>query len=84
MIESNFKIGQVVTCGPVDEDDFFFERLIIGHSYLIEDIDYHFPDKICIKLNGPYYFHSEFVPDKYFKDSISKLRDERINSILKD
>ena len=94
---SKFKIGQRVIChvnknllSPDllrdwerlfrDPDN---ERLIPNVDYIIEDIDFHFPGKICVKLKGPYYFHSEFVPDVYFTDDISFMRDEKIDQILK-
>jgi hypothetical protein len=93
---SKFEIGQVVVCNPdfdrlSDElkkqwalvfNDIDNERLIIGENYLINDIDIHFPNKICVKLKGPYYFHCEFVPEEFFTDDRSLLRDQKINQIL--
>ena len=93
---SKFEIGQVVICNPdfdrlSDElkkqwtlvfNDIDNERLIIGENYLINDIDIHFPNKICVKLKGPYYFHCEFVPEEFFTDDRSLLRDQKINQIL--
>jgi hypothetical protein len=94
---AKFKIGQKVICDPdfttlsdelkkqwfivfSDQDN---ERLIIGESYQIEDIDVHFPGKICVKLKGPYYFHSEFVPEEFFTDDKKIIRDKKIDLILK-
>jgi hypothetical protein len=93
---SKFKIGQVVVCNPnfdrlSDElkkqwtlvfNDVDNERLIIGENYLINDIDIHFPNKICVKLKGPYYFHCEFVPQEFFTDDKSLVREQKINQIL--
>lgn len=93
---SKFKIGQVVVCNPdfdrlSDElkkqwslvfNDVDNERLTIGEKYLINDIDIHFPNKICVKLKGPYYFHSEFVPEEFFTDDRSLIREQKINQIL--
>lgn len=93
---SNFKIGQVVVCNPdfdrlSDElktqwfrvfNDVDNERLVIGENYLINDIDIHFPNKICVKLKGPYYFHCEFVPEEFFTDDKSLVREQKINQIL--
>lgn len=93
---SKFEIGQVVVCNPdfdrlSDElkkqwalvfNDIDNERLIVGENYLINDIDIHFPNKICVKLKGPYYFHCEFVPEEFFTDDRSLLRDQKINQIL--
>ena len=82
-----FEIGQVVVCNPdfdrlSDElknqwirvfNDVDNERLIIGENYLINDIDIHFPNKICVQLKGPYYFHSEFVPEEFSSLTIDHL-----------
>lgn len=93
---SKFEIGQVVVCNPdfdrlSDElkkqwalvfNDIGNERLIIGENYLINDTDIHFPNKICVKLKGPYYFHCEFVPEEFFTDDKSLVREQKINQIL--
>ena len=81
------KIGDKVRCIKTDCNgyiggDIDNERLIIGEIYTIKDIDFHFPNKICIKLKGPYYFHREFVPEELF-DIVSVIRDKKINEILK-
>jgi hypothetical protein len=93
---SKFKIGQRVVCLPdlsqlpVDSksqwssffNDVNNERLVVGETYDIEDIDIHFPGKICVKLKGPYYFHYEFVPEEFFTDDKSVVRNEKINQII--
>ncbi len=83
----DFKIGQVLICVKLDcvgytggeEDN---ERLIIGEKYIVEDTDFHFPNKVCVKLKGPYYKHTEFVPIECFVD-VSYNRDFKIDQILK-
>lgn len=79
----DFKIGQPVICisNTTDLDDWYVERINIGEIYIIKDLDFHFPDKICIKFTGPYYFHSEFTPIEFFMD-ISEYRNDKINKIL--
>jgi len=82
----DFKVGQVLTCVKLnthdynggDEDN---ERLIIGEKYKITDLEFRFPDRVCVKLKGPYYFHEEFVPIECFAD-IAYLRDMKIDQIL--
>lgn len=88
----DFKVGDIVICvkqtveslsgnyygGEPDN-----ERLIIGENYKIEDVDFHFPNSICVKLKGPYYYHSEFVPIECFSD-IAYVRDLKINKILNE
>lgn len=89
--KDKFKIGQQVICDPnfnenSDAIRIFFEpdneRLIVGESYIVEDIDFHFPGKICVNLKGPYYFHSEFVPEELFTDDKSFIRDKKIDQVL--
>lgn len=82
-----FKIGDIVTCIATtceeycDDEITNSSRLILGETYKVLDIDYHFPNKIAVKLKG-YYSHREFVPDKLFS-KISYIRDKKISQILK-
>lgn len=83
---SDFKIGQTLICVKQNSGDYYGgdvdnERLIVGESYIIDDLDWHFPDRVCVKLKGPYYFHSEFVPIDCFCD-IAYKRNYRIDQIL--
>ena len=84
---TNFKLGQKVTCLRIESENekgsFWEERLIVGEEYIIEDLEYRFPDRICVKLKGPYYTHSEFVPAEFFWDDIIEKRDKKINEILR-
>ena len=78
--KKNFKIGDSVVCTKAE--GFYEDRICVGHVYLIEDIDVHFPGKIVVKLDSKYYQHSEFVPGEIF-DDISVIRDFKIDKILK-
>jgi hypothetical protein len=75
------EIGDEIICikttAPGYVDD---ERLILGESYVIEDIDIHFPGKVCVKLKGPYYKHSEFVPEECF-DVKAVIRDRKLKEL---
>ena len=82
----DFKVGQVLICVKLDTNEYRGgdednERLIIGEKYTITDVDYHFNNKVCVKLKGPYYFHEEFVPIECFVD-LNYIRDLKINQIL--
>jgi hypothetical protein len=44
----DFKIGQKVTCVKFDDNDFWNQHLTVGKSYKIEDLDFHFFDKLCV------------------------------------
>ena len=86
LIYSDFKIGQTLTCIKLDVDGYYGgdsdnERLILGEKYVIEDLDFHFHNRVCVKLKGPYYFHEEFVPIECFCD-LAYLRDFNIDKIL--
>jgi hypothetical protein len=80
-MSQKFKIGDIVKCARVD--DFYSDRLIIGKDYEISDMDIHFPNKIVVRLDGPVYYHSEFIPEDFFMYSLSTKRENKINKILK-
>lgn len=74
-------IGDKIVCirktasGYPDDD-----RLILGETYTIKDIDIHMPNKVCVKLKGPHYYHYEFVPTECF-DTRSALRDKKLKEL---
>ena len=81
-----YKIGQTIKCVSLTSDligykDFWSDRLVLGENYIIDDADFHFPDKVCVELKGPYYYHTEFVPIDLFHN-IVEMRDVKINEIL--
>jgi hypothetical protein len=79
----DFEIGQTLLC--VKNTTHYYcddERLVVGNYYQVTDVDYHFQDRICIKLTGPFYFQEEFAPIECFSD-IQALRELRIDEILK-
>lgn len=82
----DFKIGQTVTCVKLNVDNYYGgdednERLILGESYTITDLDVHFTYRVCVKLKGPFYYNNEFVPIECF-DDIQAKRNLKINQIL--
>jgi len=74
----DFKIGQIVTC--VKFDDFYDEHLTIGKSYEIEDVDFHFVYKICVRSDNNK--TSMFMPIEFFDNIkyIRKLKIEKLNN----
>lgn len=81
----DLRIGDILTCVKLNTSgynggDIDNERLVLGRKYKVTDVDYHFPDKVCVKLNGPYYYHEEFVPIECF-DSISAIRDKKLKDL---
>ena len=86
----DLKIGQVLTCVKLNHrsisGDYIGgepdnERLILGEKYTITDLEFRIPDRFCVKLKGPYYFHEEFVPIECFCD-LAYMRDMKIDKIL--
>lgn len=82
----DFKEGEKVLCVKNQTEfyqggDIGNERIIIGKYYTIYDLDFHFPDKICVKLSGPYYRHQEWIPIECFED-VNSIRDYKIDQIL--
>ena len=67
----------IKTTAPGYADD---ERLILGESYIVDDIDWHFPNKVAVKLKGPYYKHIEFVPEECFS-KIAAIRDKKLKEL---
>ena len=85
----DFKVGQILTCIKLEGDGYYGgdpdnERLILGEKYVIVDLltgpDWHFPKRVCVKLKGPFYFGSEFVPIECFC-GISELRDRKLKQL---
>ena len=76
-----FKIGDKLICiktiTPAYLDD---ERLILGESYIVDDIDWHFPSHVAVKLKGPYYFHIEWVPKECFSN-LAEIRDKKLKEL---
>lgn len=76
-----FEIGDEIICikktASGYHDD---ERLVLGESYIIDDIDFHFPGKVCLKLKGPYYFHHEWVPQECFS-KLSVIRNQKLKEL---
>jgi hypothetical protein len=86
LTHKDFEIGQMLICVNLNTDNYKGgeidnERLILGEKYKIIDIDFHFPNSLCVKLKGPYYFHEEFVPIECFVD-IEGNRKYKIDKIL--
>lgn len=78
----DFKIGQTVLlsgCGEKQEEEMLYNiYLTLGNYYVITDLDFHFPNKICInKDNGG----GIFIDIKYF-DNVQKQRDINIDKLL--
>lgn len=73
----DFKIGQKINCVKVDnfvED----QHLTVGKTYIIEDLDFHFPDAICVKSDNKKI--SMFFNISYFT-SIRELRKAKLKKI---
>jgi len=75
----DFKIGQKVICVAID--DFYEQHLTIGKSYKIKDLEFHFPDTICVKSDNG--ITSMFMPIKLFTDIkyIRKLKLEKLKNV---
>lgn len=74
----DFKIGQKVICYKVDD---FVENqhLTIGKTYIVEDVDFHFPDTIVVRSdNGRV---SMFFNIAYFISDIKTIRKEKLKKI---
>lgn len=79
----DFKIGQIVTCVKTchdgNSDDFWEQHLTVGKKYKIEDLDFHFPEKICVHSDNNKV--SMFMSIEFFTDIkyLRKMKLEKIN-----
>ncbi len=81
----DLKIGQELICIKQNTENYNGgekdnERLILGSTYEVTDLDFHFPNSVCVKLKGPWYFHQEFVPIECFSD-IAFVRDQKLTDL---
>jgi len=75
----DFKEGQKVTCTSVE--DFYEQHLTVGKTYKIIDLDFHFPDTICIKTDSNK--TGMFIPIKFFTDEKELIRITREKKLIK-
>lgn len=78
-MDEKIKIGDTLIC--IKAEGWFEDRLILGETYIVDDIESKFPGKVAVKYKGPHYFHVEFVPEEYF-DKKSAIRDKILSEIL--
>jgi hypothetical protein len=80
----DFKIGQKVTCLKTchegNNDDFYEQHLTVGKVYKIEDVDFHFPEKIVVRSDNNKV--SMFMPIEFFTD-VKYMRKLKLDKIKK-
>ena len=74
----DFKIGQKITCVKID--DTVDQHLTVGKSYKIDDLDFHFWNKVCVKTDSGIFM---FIKIEHFFDlqSVRKLKLDKLNSL---
>jgi hypothetical protein len=82
---NQLKIGQELLCIKLNADNYNGGaedngRLILGETYKVIDVDIRFPDRVCVKLIGPWYFHNEFVPIECFSN-IAAIRNKKLTDL---
>lgn len=85
----DFKIGQKITCVKLSDsrgimtEDFYEQHLTVGKTYKIEDVDFHFPEKICVRSDNKkvnmFMLIELFADNKY----IRKLKLDKLDKISK-
>lgn len=77
--EMGFVEGQKITClYNVEKEnitDFWWDKLTVGETYIIEDLEWRFWDRVCVTTN---YNRQEFVPAEFFFDTVSEKRDKKL------
>jgi len=86
----DFEIGQKVVCREGETDSCKYDKeqlynmyMTVGKTYTITDLDFHFPDSICVtKDNGG----GAFFPINCFVDEAEMLRitrEKKLKRVLK-
>ena len=76
-----FEFGEEIICIKTTASGYNGdERLILGERYVIDDIEYNFRNRVCVKLKGPYYFHHEWVPQECFS-KLSVIRNQKLKEL---
>ena len=78
----DFKIGDIVTC--YRHDGFFDDNITIGKKYKVEDVDFHFPHSIAIKIDRKVKNNIHFMPIEFFECRLQDEREEKLNKILNE
>jgi hypothetical protein len=81
--DMNVKIGDYVTCYSNIEkengNDFWVDKLVIGNKYKIDDLEWRFWDRICVKGE---YGNSQFFPAEFFYCDLIEKRNKKIDDII--
>jgi hypothetical protein len=83
----DFEIGQKVICRvseKYDKERLYDIYLTEGKTYIITDLDFHFPDAICVKKDNK---HEAFFPIEIFVDNEEMIRisrEKKLKRILKN
>ena len=78
-------VGQKILCTNLDDpcNDLWEQHLTIGKQYIVEDLEWRFPDRVCVKSdNGKTHM---FMPCKFFVPNMKAIRKaklEKINNIV--
>lgn len=85
----DYNIGDIAICYSIDREfdsmsgvpdkEFWEQHLTPGKKYKVDDVDWHFPNKIAVKCDGGI---SMFVPIEFFIPNTAEIRNEKINTIL--
>lgn len=79
----DYKIGEKIICLTLQSErlpeDMLEQHLTIGKSYIIEDLDFHFPDSIVVKSDNG--LISRFFPIECFNNEKSYKKELRLNKI---
>jgi len=75
------KIGDTLRCIDFGNDkDFLEQHLTIGKQYIIEDLEYHFPNSVCVKTDNNVFM---FFKIKIFLLDIKSIRKKKLLQITK-
>lgn len=87
MHDVKFKIGDKVLC--VETSSVYEDHITPGNVYEITDVDWHFPNKICVITDNIIRMNKEgikhglggiFIPDKYFSKQ-AHIRNDKLEKL---
>jgi len=81
-----WEIGDWITCTKLEAEgnpkDFIEQHLTIGKKYKITDLDFHFPESVCIKTNINK--TGMFLRCALFVDDLKEIRKKKLDQINKN
>jgi len=80
----DFVEGQIVTCiknNNKEYGDFYEQHLTVGKSYIVQDVEFRFPDKIAVRSDNDRV--TMYMPCEFFGDDLKLIRKKKLEKLKK-